>query len=235
MPVFSFFRGDPAESVKRAHEVGAKTIHQVTTVDEARYACEVGVDILIAQGREAGGHMGPVPLFSLLPEVVAVSGTRPVLAAGSIVDGRGLAAALCLGADGVLMGTRFLATPEAPVSANYKQAIVAASDHNATIASEVFDVLWDDPWPGVQVRALQNNFVKRWLGNEEQLNMQRIAATARMQHAEQVDNLEELGLLAGMGAARIYDLKPAGQIVSEVVTEAVRIMQTLATRVVSDG
>src|SRR5262249_52670467 len=112
VPVFSFFRSDPAEAVARAHEAGALTIHQITTVEEATRACDVGVDVLVAQGYEAGGHMGPVPLLTLLPEVVAVAGERPVLAAGGIVDGRGLAAALCLGAAGALMGTRFLATHE---------------------------------------------------------------------------------------------------------------------------
>jgi NAD(P)H-dependent flavin oxidoreductase YrpB (nitropropane dioxygenase family) len=231
VPIFSFFRGDPAESVTRAHETGALTIHQVTTIAEATYACNVGVDVLVAQGHEAGGHNGPVPLFSLLPEVVAIAGTRPVVAAGGIVDGRGLAAALCLGAAGVLMGTRFLATPEAPISTNYKQALVAATGHDATVASEIFDILWDDPWPGVQVRALRNKFIHRWLGHEEELRAQRAEVNAALQQAEEADDPEERGFLAGMGAGRISDIRPAGQIVRDVVAEAEQIFNQWGKRV----
>jgi len=121
VPIFCFFRGDPAEAVARVHAAGAVTVYQVTTVAEAVRACAVGVDVLVAQGHEAGGHMGPIPLRTLLPEVVAVAGARPVLAAGGIVDGRDLAAALRLGASGVLIGTRFLATPEAPATATHKR------------------------------------------------------------------------------------------------------------------
>ena len=92
--------------------------------------------------------MGPAPLLTLLPEVVAAAGGRPVLAAGSIVDGRGLAAALCLGAAGALMGTRFLATHENPTSAAHKRALLGAGPGD-TVASEIFDIIWGDDWPGV--------------------------------------------------------------------------------------
>lgn len=231
VPVFSFFRGDPAESVRLAHEIGALTIHQITTAEEATYACNVGVDVLVAQGNEAGGHMGPIPLFSLLPEVVAVAGTRPVMAAGGIVDGRGLAAVLCLGASGVLMGTRFLATSEAPISPNFKQAILAASGPNATAASEIFDILWEDPWPGVKVRAIKNKFLNRWLGHEDELKTQLPAVNARVQKAEDDDDAEERGLLAGMGASRIHDIKPAGQVVTDIVAEAEPILHEWGTRI----
>jgi NAD(P)H-dependent flavin oxidoreductase YrpB (nitropropane dioxygenase family) len=231
VPVFSFFRGDPAEAVARAHEVGALTIHQVTTVEEASYAGEVGADVLVAQGHEAGGHNGMVPLFSLLPEVIAVAGTRPVLAAGGIVDGRGLAAVLCLGAAGVLMGTRFLATEEAPVSANYKQAILAAKGSEATAASTIFDIIWEDAWPGVQVRALRNNFIRRWLGREEALPAQLAEAQATLQQADVADDSAERGLLAGMGAARIHDVRPAGQIIHDMIAEATQVLSDMSTMV----
>lgn len=224
-PIFSFFRGRPAEAVARAHEVGALTMHQVTTVAEAQEACAAGVDVLVAQGHEAGGHNGPLPLLSLLPAVVAVADERPVLAAGGIVNGRDLAAVLCLGAAGVLMGTRFLATPESPISPNYKAALVAACGPDATVSSEIFDILWDDPWPGVQVRALHNGFMRRWLGREEKLKAQRAEAVAAFRLAELDDNVEERGMLAGMGAGRIHDLKPAGQIVREMVAEAAQILE----------
>jgi NAD(P)H-dependent flavin oxidoreductase YrpB (nitropropane dioxygenase family) len=229
VPIFSFFRGDPTEAVARAHEVGALTIHQVTTVAEAIDACNAGVDVLIAQGHEAGGHCGPQPLFSLLPEVVAVAGSRPVLAAGSIVDGRGLAAALCLGASGVLVGTRFLATPEAPASTAHKRAILAASGDNATVASGIFDILWGEAWPGVQVRALRNKLTARWVGREDELRAHLAEAQTTFQQAE--DNPEETALLAGQGVGRIHELKPAEHVVQDMVAEAVEILHEWGMRV----
>ena len=228
IPVFSFFRGDPAEAVAQAHAVGAVTIDQITTVAEAEYACQVGVDVLIAQGCEAGGHMGPLPLWNFLPEVVRVAGSRPVLAAGGIVDGHGLAAALSFGAAGVLMGTRFLATPESPASLAHKQAILDAQ-LGGTIASEIWDILWGGgPWPGgIKVRALRNQMTAKWAGREDELLSVVETVRAEFQQAEAVLNTALLPLLAGEGAARIHELKLAGQIVREVVAEAEQIIQDL--------
>jgi nitronate monooxygenase len=182
------------------------------------------VDVLVAQGHEAGGHNGPHPLLSLLPEVIAAAGGRPVLAAGGIIDGRGLAAVLCLGAAGALLGTRFLATPESPASAAHKRAILAARGPEATVASDIFDIIWDVPWPGVQVRALRNKLTERWLGHEDELRSRRAEASAVLEQANADDDPEERALLAGMGAGRIHDLKPAGQVVKEIVAEAEQIL-----------
>lgn len=224
VPVFTFFRGDPERAIARVHEVGALAMVQVTTVEEARHAYAVGADLLIAQGTEAGGHMGPVPLWSLLPEVVASAQGRPVLAAGGIVDGRGLAAALCLGAAGIVMGTRFLATPEAPIPDVHKQAIVRAP-LDATVASGIFDLIWGEEWPGVQVRALRNQLTARWVNREDDLQVQRAAVLAVLQQAEEVSDAEEMINIAGMGAGRIHDLVPAGQLVRDVATEASHILR----------
>jgi len=231
VPIFSFFRGDPEESVARAHDIGALTIYQVTTVAEAIRACDVGVDVLVAQGCEAGGHMGPLPLFSFLPEAVAVAGDRPVLAAGSIVDGRGLAAVLCLGAAGVLIGTRFLATPEAPALPMHKQTILAASGLDTTVASGMFDIIWGDEWPGVQARALRNKLTARWVGREDELRARAVEVKAMVEQAEAASDPEESILLAGMGVGRIHELKPAGQVVQDIIAEAVGILQEWGMRV----
>jgi NAD(P)H-dependent flavin oxidoreductase YrpB (nitropropane dioxygenase family) len=228
VPVFTFFRGDPSAAIERAHAAGAKTIYQATSVAEARRAVDVGVDMLIAQGTEAGGHMGPVPLFGLLPEVVAVAAGRPVLAAGGIVDGSGLAAALCLGAAGVVMGTRFLATPESPATAAHKRALLAA-EAESTVASTIFDTIWGEAWPGVQARALRNRLTARWIGREVELADTRDDAAHALRRAEAADDPEEMINLAGMGVGRIRELKPAGQIVHDVVAEAAAILQRLCT------
>lgn len=229
VPVFTFFRGDPAEAIARARAAGAVTMFQVTSVAEARMAVGAGVDVLVAQGTEAGGHMGPVPLFSLLPDIVAVAEGRPVLAAGGIVDGRGLAAALCLGAAGALMGTRFLATPESPASPTHKRAILAAGPES-TVASGIFDTIWGQDWPGVQARALRNHLTDRWLGREYELGPVREDALLILEQAEVADDPEEMIHLAGMGVGRIHDLVPAGQVVRDVIAEAEDILREWGSR-----
>ncbi|HST89593.1 MAG TPA: nitronate monooxygenase [Ktedonobacterales bacterium] len=230
VPVFSFFRGDPEEAVTRAHAAGAVTIHQVTTVAEAERAVAVGVDVLVAQGCEAGGHMGPLPLLSFLPAVVGVAGGRPVLAAGGISDGRGLAAALCLGAAGVLMGTRFLATPESPISPAYKRAILAAGP-GATVASGLFDLLWGFEWPGVRVRAIRNALTDRWAGREDELADHLEEVRAECERADRKDDPEGMALLAGESVGRIDAIQPAGAIVRSVAAEAERVLREWGARV----
>jgi nitronate monooxygenase len=186
--------------------------------------------VLIAQGTEAGGHMGPISLLALLPEVLRVAGDRPVLAAGGLVDGRDLAAMLCLGAAGVVMGTRFLATPESPARATHKQALLAAGP-GATVASGIFDLLWGRDWPGVQARALQNDLTAQWAGHEADLLGHLDATRARLAQAEATGNTREMVCLAGTGVSRITTLLPAAQIVHDTVAEATRILRDWGTRV----
>ena len=227
VPVFSFFRGDPALATARAHAIGAKVLHQVTTVAEAVDACAAGVDVLAAQGCEAGGHMGPMPLWTLLPEVVRVAGRRPVLAAGGIVDGQGLAAALAFKAAGVLMGTRFLATPESPATTDHKQAIVNAGLGD-TVPTLVWDILWGEVWPGgIRTQSLRNAMTDRWDGREDDLRAGIDAARAEFAAAEARQDVTLIPLLAGVGAARIHDILPAGQIVRDTVAQAKAILNRL--------
>ncbi|MGH2406210.1 MAG: nitronate monooxygenase, partial [bacterium] len=129
---FAWARIDqPLEAIfAKAHDAGSLVMHMVATVDEARRAASAGADIIVAQGTEGGGHVGVMGTMALVPQVVTAVQPTPVLAAGGIADGRGLAAALALGAEGVLVGTRFLATPEAPIHPNFKQAIVESDGHD---------------------------------------------------------------------------------------------------------
>ena len=227
IPVIMSFRGDPATVVERIHASGALSIHQVTTVAEARQAVAAGVDALVAQGTEAGGHMGPWPLWSLLPSVVDAAGRTPVRAAGGIVDGRGLAAALCLGAHGAMLGTRFLATPEAPARPVHKAAILRATAGDM-VASEMFDILWGSHWPGVRARAIRNQLTDRWAGREEALRADRDAVIEALHQAEAVDDPQEMVLLAGEGAARITEIRPAGDLVRSIAAEAAAILRALS-------
>lgn len=220
VPVISLFRGtDPSDIVARAHAAGLVITHQITTVEEARISLAAGVDVLIAQGREAGGHIGPHPLWTLLPQVVATAGDVPVLASGGLVSGRDLAAALAMGASGVHLGTRFLASIEAPISDRFKAAIIAARDGD-TVASKMWDLLWGQDWPGVRVRALRNDFTLRWAGREDELAMSLPAARADFSAAQAASDHTRINMLAGEGSARIETILPAAEIVRSIVAEA---------------
>src|SRR5215470_8042419 len=129
--VISFALGDPGDLVQKARDAGAKVMVQITTVAQAIEAAERGVDVIIAQGGEAGGYGGSVSTIALVPQVVDAVSPVPVVAAGGIFDGRGIAAALMLGAVGVNLGTRFLASKEATIEEEWKQAIVAANSEDA--------------------------------------------------------------------------------------------------------
>ena len=219
VPVLALSWGDPGPWTARAHAAGAKVLHQVTTLAEVPLALAAGVDLLIAQGTEAGGHSGYAPLASLLPAVVAAAGATPVLAAGGIADGRGLAAALALGAAGAYIGTRFLATPEAPVRPAWKAAIVAAGPSD-TIHSHAFDRLWGTPWPGARVRAIANRFTATWDGREEALAAQRDAVRETVWQAERDDDPGLYALMAGTGVAAIDAITPAATVVETLVADA---------------
>ena len=228
VPVFTFFSGYPGDleaAVARAHAGGALVIHQVTTVAEAERACAAGADVLVAQGCEAGGHMGPVPLLSLLTAVVGMAGARPVLAAGGIVDGPSLAAVLCLGASGAWMGTRFLATRESPALDAHKRAILAAGPE-ATVASRVVDLIADVVWPeGIQVRAIRNALIARWLDHEEAIAANRAEIQAGIKRAREAGDTAEMDLLVGSGAGRIQTLEPAGALVGALAADAERVLR----------
>lgn len=228
VPVFSFFRGDdPSDAIARAHQAGATVIHQITTTEEAERAAVAGADVIVAQGAEAGGHCGPIPLGALLPDVLAAVGDRPVVAAGGIIDGRGLASALALGAAGVLMGTRFLATVESPATTGHKRAILAAGP-GPTIASDRFDVLWgDERWPGVQGRALKNALTDQVMAlSDSEFNSAAVRLQEIVRKALDEDDPDARILLAGMGASRIRTLLPAARVVEDVVRDAAGIGDT---------
>src|SRR5215468_601115 len=161
----SFFWGDPSEVVPAAHAAGIAVLHQVGSVEAAVRAQRAGVDVIIAQGIEAGGHVaGEVSTMVLLPRIVDAVTPGLVLAAGGIADARGLAAALCLGADGVVMGTRFLATPEANAHPIYKTRLVAASEEDT-----VRTILFGHGWPHAPHRTLRTRFVREWVDRESEM------------------------------------------------------------------
>ena len=150
---------------QRAHDAGCKVMYMAGEVPEALRAAEAGADVFVAQGTEAGGHVGWMASLPLVPMMVKALAPLPVLCAGGIADGRGLAAALALGAEGVLLGTRFMATHESPIHANFKQAIVNSDGHD-TVLTEIPDLASQRVWPGAMSRAQRNKFIERWAGRE---------------------------------------------------------------------
>jgi nitronate monooxygenase len=158
--------GDCRPFAGRVANAPARLILQVQTVEQAKAALDAGADILVAQGTEAGGHGGRRATLPLVPAIVDIAGSVPVVAAGGIADGRGLAAALMLGAAGVLCGTAFYASDEALTHPEAKAAAVAGSG-DATLRSSVFDLARGLDWPADwDLRTLRNAFSERWAGAE---------------------------------------------------------------------
>src|SRR5579862_418026 len=162
VPVLSFFWGDPTPYVEKARKAGIKVCDQVGSVEAARRARDLGVDFIIAQGVEAGGHIaGTVSTMVLTPRVVETVSPVPVVSAGGIADGRGLAAAFALGADGVVLGTRLIASQESNAHAHYKQRILDATEQD-TVRTTLFGHGWPNAWH----RTLRTRFVEEWLPQE---------------------------------------------------------------------
>jgi NAD(P)H-dependent flavin oxidoreductase YrpB (nitropropane dioxygenase family) len=214
---------DLAALFARAHAGGARVMHMVSTVHEAGRAAEAGADIIVAQGSEGGGHVGLIGTMVLVPQVVRAVAPLPVLAAGGIADGAGLAAALMLGADGVLLGTRFLATPEAPLPGAYKEAICRSDGHD-TLLTELPDVIAGQVWPGAFARVLRTPFIQQWLGREGDVRQRRAELLQGIQRAREQGDVANGSLLIGQDAGLIDSVEPAGQIVQRIVREAEQIL-----------
>jgi NAD(P)H-dependent flavin oxidoreductase YrpB (nitropropane dioxygenase family) len=193
------------------------------TVTEAKRAAEAGADVIIAQGTEGGGHVGYMASMPLIPMVVDAVAPIPVLAAGGIADGRGLVAALALGAQGALLGTRFLATAESPLHPNFKQAIVDSDGHDTQL-SEIPDIAAGQVWPGAMTRSRRNRFIERWAGREWALRQARVEAIAGLQAARKAGDVDEGPLSMGQDAGLIHDIPTAAEIVARVAREAEEIL-----------
>ncbi len=226
--IFAF--GDATAYIARCKEAGVPTLWQVQRLDQARQALAAEVDILVAQGQEAGGHGLERGLTTLLPAVRDLAGDdQLVVAAGGIGDGRGLAASLMLGADGVMMGTRFFAAAEACGPPGAGARLVAATGDD-TVRTRVFDLARGFDWPeGFTGRVLQNDFSRRWHGDDEGLRAQIDQERARY-NAATVDDLATRVVHAGEVVDLITRVMPAAEIVAETVAEAARLLRGAPAR-----
>jgi NAD(P)H-dependent flavin oxidoreductase YrpB (nitropropane dioxygenase family) len=217
--------------IDRAHGIDAKVTFMAGGVPEAVRGAQAGADVIIAQGTEGGGHVGWMTTMAVVPMVVDAVAPIPVLAAGGIADGRGLAAALALGADGVLLGTRFLATIESPLHQNFKQAIVESDGHD-TALSEIPDLAAGLVWPGAMSRSRRNRFIERWAGREWLLRQRQAEALASVRAARAAGDTNEAPLSMGQDAGLIKDIPPAADLVRRIVEDAERIVSERLPRLV---
>jgi NAD(P)H-dependent flavin oxidoreductase YrpB (nitropropane dioxygenase family) len=240
VPAVSFFWGDPSPYVERFHAAGATVLLQVGSVEEARQAVDSGVDIIVAQGWEAGGHIrGDVATLPLVPSVVDAVAPVPVVAAGGIVDGRGLAAVLALGAAGAWIGTRFLASEEVSIHPDYRERIL-----RGTAAETVHTMLFDFKWSDAPHRVLRSSTFAAWEAAGRPTSGQRPgegdvlatdaygntvvryqSITARSDHE---GDIEAFPLWAGQGVGLVNKVQPAGEIVREIAGDAQRTLERLA-------
>jgi NAD(P)H-dependent flavin oxidoreductase YrpB (nitropropane dioxygenase family) len=216
----------------RAHDIGALVMQMVSTVAEAERVAAAGADIVVAQGTEGGGHVGLMGTPPLVPMVARAVAPIPVLAAGGVADGAGLAASLALGAEGVLLGTRFLATREAPLPESYKRAIVDSDGHD-TIVTEIPDVAAGQVWPGAYARVLRNRFVEQWIGREGELRHEQSAVGERLRRAREDGDVEQGVLLVGQTAGLIDAIEPAADLVSRISADAESILRNRLSQVLS--
>jgi NAD(P)H-dependent flavin oxidoreductase YrpB (nitropropane dioxygenase family) len=237
----SFFWGDPTEHLAAIHRAGAVAALTVGSADEARRGVAAGVDVVVAQGWEAGGHVrGQVATLPLVPAVVDAVSPTPVVAAGGITDGRGLAAALALGASAAWLGTRFVMSDETPALPEYRERLARATE-TETVYSSVFDGGWEDAphrtlrssttdaWeaagrPRSGGRPGEGDVVGRWDDGEE---IHRYDSTSPREGFS--GDVEALPMWSGQGVALIHDVRPAGEIVRSIAAEAEETLRRLAT------
>jgi enoyl-[acyl-carrier protein] reductase II len=220
--VISFALGDPGDLVRQAHDVGSKVMIQITTVAQAIEAAGRGADVIIAQGGEAGGYGGLVSTMALVPQVVDVVSPIPVVAAGGIFDGRGIAAAFMLGAVGVNMGTRFLASKEAPIEDAWKAAIASAQSEDAVKVEVLNDI---QPLPGragygTVLRSLRTPFMDEWGTKREEARREGERLWREIQASGRVGRRHETLLTAGQTSGGIKEILPVAEIIRQLTADA---------------
>jgi len=239
----TFFWGDAREhagSIASLHRAGIKVIWQCGGADEARWGVDAGADAIMAQGIEAGGHVrGEITTLALIPEVRDAIGDAPLIAAGGIADGRGLAAALALGADGAVFGTRFLASEEAAAHPLYKRRIVEARAGD-TVHTTLFDV----GWPNAPHRVLRTKVFEEWeragrpesgkrpgegetIGRSLRADAEiPLVSYTVMPPADYIEgDFERMPFYAGQSCGAVRGIAPAGEIVRQIAAEACDVIE----------
>lgn len=217
--------GDPRPYAPAIKSAGCKLICQVQDMDQALVAREAGADIIVAEGTEAGGHGGARATLPLVPAASDAVAPIPVVAAGGIADGRGLAASLMLGAHGALIGTRFYASAEALGHERAKERIVAGKG-DETAQTRVFDIVRGYAWPEVYPgRALRNRFLERWAGRENELAAAPSSERSAYQRAAKEGDFDTAVVWAGEAVDLIKGIESAGTLVARICEEAEALLR----------
>ncbi len=222
VPVIVAGLGNPGPVTAQAHAIGSKVMALCGNVKQARDHAANGVDVVLAQGHEAGGHTGRIAGLVLIPAIVDAVAPVPVVAAGGIADGRGLVAALALGAVGVWLGTRFIATTEAYAHDNYKNKIVAI-DEEGTVVSRASS--------GKPCRLIRNNFTREWDKRLEEIQpfpvqYERVGRPASVQARERGD-IENGSAACGQSAGLVHGVRPVREVIDAMVDEARAVLARL--------
>ncbi|WPB55464.1 nitronate monooxygenase [Xylophilus sp. GOD-11R] len=222
---------DPQPFARKVTDAGIALICQVQTLEHVQRAIDCGATVVVAQGTEAGGHgFDRQTTMTFTPEVAdhlaAHSPTTLLLSAGGIADGRGLAAALMLGADGVLMGTRFWASHEALIHRNAKDLVVKARG-GQTLRTSVYDIARGRQWPREYTgRLLVNDFIRQWHGHEDQLLAEQPAARSKVESAYAEGDCDTANVTVGQAVGLIHEIRSAASIVQEVSAQAKQLLQS---------
>lgn len=229
-PAIMLSFGDVRPFADKVRRAGARLICQVQTLTHAREAIASGADIMVAQGAEAGGHGVSRGALPLVPAVVDAASDAIVVAAGGIADGRGLAAALMLGAQGVLLGTRLVASQEAAAPAEAKERIMRAAG-DETNRGLIFDIARENIWPRPFTgRVLCNRFSEQWAGREDELLRRQKEVAALYREARAKGDFDTAAVIAGEAVDLIHDIPSAGEIIERMAREAAELLAAAPSR-----
>jgi nitronate monooxygenase len=237
VPIFAFSFGDPTSYVAEAKRIGAKILCQVQTPEAARLALDIGADVLVAQGNEAGGHTGRLGTLPFLAQVLDMADSTPVIASGGIASGRALAAVLAAGGEGAWLGTPLLATHEAiEVSDRYKKCIVE-SDGQDTVYTEVWDIMYDMRFPaGIAGRSLVNRVTREWHGREAEVRQRREELAALHPLASVFERDPEVHpIWMGQSAGAVRGVRTVAEVVADICDGAERLLRERSRAVVVDS
>ena len=217
---------DPTPFIDQAKGTGVKIFTQVQTMADAKKAIAAGADVIIAQGSEAGGHTGHLGTLSFVRAVVKIAGDIPVVAAGGIADGPGLAAALMLGAEGAWIGTRFVASLEW-AGAEWAKGQVILADADDTILTKVYDLVSEAPFPFDMVgdRVIRNTFTDTWHGREEEMMAKQSELREDIATATAAGDATTAPVRAGAASGLIRSVEPASYILREIVSQAEDVLK----------
>jgi len=224
VPVFASGLGNPAPYAEEMHHHGMTVMAVIGAVRHARRVVEGGTDIVVAQGTEGGGHTGRIATMALVPQVADAIAPTPVVAAGGVADGRGLVAALALGACGVWVGTRFVATREANSHDNYKQKIVEATEESTQVTK---------CFTGKDCRVIKNRYAEQWEDRQGEIKpfpFQMMVDSEKLDGAIRWGNTDLGFMPAGQISGAIHEVKSAGEVVREIMEEVEEVLSRLAEK-----